>query len=111
MRKKKRSWTEKLHASQVYEVKPVPNTLAGMKRGQMMLVPSACMIDEFIRTIPAGVKMDVKTLRQELAHRYGVEVTCPITMGFHLRTVAEAAFEAYTQGGFVRTEATPWHRD
>lgn len=108
MRKKKRSWTEKLHASQEYEVKPVPGAFAGMQRGQIMLVPSASIVNEFIRTIPAGVSMNVRTLRQELARRYGAEVTCPITMGFHLRTVAEAAFEAYTQGMDVEQITPIW---
>lgn len=45
--KKKLSWTEKLHASQTYEVKPAPTAIAGMKGGQMMLVPSANIIDAF----------------------------------------------------------------
>lgn len=108
MRKKKRSWIEKLHASQEYEVKPAPGAFAGMQRGQIMLVPSASIVDEFIRTIPAGVSMDVKTLRQELAQKYGAEVTCPITMGFHLRTVAEAAFEAYIQGMEVEQITPIW---
>ena len=50
--------------------------------------------------------MDLKTLRRQLAEKYKAEVTCPITMGFHLRTVAEAAFETHNAGARL-SEVTP----
>jgi len=103
---KKKTWTEKLNTSKPHEVKPVPLNIAGMKAGQIMLVPSPRIVDEFIRKIPKGKRMDIKTLRTRLARKYGAEVTCPITMGFHLRTVAEAAFEALNQGAKLN-EITP----
>ena len=95
---RKRSWTEKLESARPHEVKPAPIDIAGMKAGQIMLVPSPRIVADFIATIPPGTAMDVKALRRALARKYGAEVTCPITMGFHLRTVAEAAYEAFTQG-------------
>jgi hypothetical protein len=104
--KPKKSWTEKLNDARPHEVKPVPINIAGMKTGQIMLVPSPRIVDDFIRMIPQGVSMDVKTLRQKLASTYHAEVTCPITMGFHLRTVAEAAFEAFNHGADL-SEITP----
>ena len=75
----------------------------------MMLIPSAKLVDEFIRTIPQGQGMDVKVFRKELAAKYGAEVSCPVTTGFHLRTVAEAAYEAYDQG-MELDEITPFWR-
>lgn len=93
-----RSWTEKLASGPRHEVKPAPIDIAGMKAGQIMLVPSPAIVDAFIRQIPRGTSMDVRTLRHRLARRYRAEVTCPITMGFQLRTVAEAAYEAYARG-------------
>jgi hypothetical protein len=83
--------------------------VAGMKAGQIMLVPTARMIDRFIRGLPAGTSMDVRRMRAILAKRHGAEVTCPIYTGFHLRTVAEAAFEAYERGVPLR-EITPFWR-
>jgi hypothetical protein len=80
-----------------------------MKAGEIMLVPTPRIVDAYIRTIPAGKGMDVKTLRQKLASKYKAEVTCPITMGYHLRTVAEAAWEAH-QGGAKLSEITPFWR-
>lgn len=104
-----KTWAEKLNSSKPHEVKAAPINIAGMKAGEIMLVPSARIVDDFIRTIPKGVSMDVKTLRKALARQYKAEVTCPITMGFHLRTVAEAAFEALGQGAKLG-EITPFWR-
>lgn len=104
--KTKKTWTEKLHTSKPHEIKPVPLDIAGMKAGQIMLVPSPRIVDAFIRKIPKGRRMDIKTLRHRLARKYGAEVTCPITTGFHLRTVAEAAFEALNRGVKL-SEITP----
>jgi hypothetical protein len=104
--KSKTTWTEKLNSPKRHEVKPAPINIAGMKVGQVMLVPTAKIVDDFIRTIPKGVSMDVKTLRAKLARKYKAEVTCPITTGYHLKTVAEAAFEARQQGAELR-EITP----
>jgi hypothetical protein len=106
MMKSKTTWTEKLNSPKRHEVKPAPINIAGMKAGQIMLVPTAKIVDDFIRTIPKGVSMDVKTLRAKLARKYKAEVTCPITTGYHLKTVAEAAFEAHQQGAKLR-EITP----
>jgi hypothetical protein len=106
MMKRKTTWTERLNSPKRHEVKPAPINIAGMKAGQIMLVPTAKIVDDFIRTIPKGVSMDVKTLRAKLARKYKAEVTCPITTGYHLKTIAEAAFEAHQQGAKVR-EITP----
>ena len=92
------SWTNKLQAPKKHEVKPVPINIAGMKAGEIMLVPSAHLIDDFIRQIPTGQFMDVHTLRKKLAQQHQAEVTCPITTGFHLRIVAEAAYESFMAG-------------
>lgn len=74
-----------------------------------MLVPTARQVDDFIRSIPNGVEMDVRALRTALAVENGAEVSCPVYMGYHLRTVAEAAFEALEQGATVK-DITPFWR-
>lgn len=107
--KTKKSWTEKLRTSRPHEVKPAPMDIAGMKKGEIMLIPSPAIVAKFIATVPPGKSMDVKTLRQKLARKYKAEVTCPITTGFHLRTVAEAALEAHKQGAPL-DEITPFWR-
>lgn len=106
--KTKKSWAEKLNDPKPYEVKPAPINIAGMKAGQIMLVPSAKIVDAFIRTIPKGASMDVKTMRHQLARKYKAEVTCSITTGFHLKTVAEAAHEALQNGAPLKDVAPIW---
>ncbi len=102
-----KSWTEKLDFG-TPQVKPAPTNIAGMKTGEIMLVPTARQVDDFIRNLPEGKHMDVKTLRHTMARQHGAEVTCPITTGFHLRTVAEAAYEAYQQTGDVNAITPFW---
>lgn len=104
--KTKKSWAEKVRTSKAHEVKPAPMDIAGMKAGQIMLVPSPQIIDEFIRTIPRGTSLGLQTFRRQLADKYGADVSCPITTGILLRMVAEAAYEAYAQGTEI-DEITP----
>jgi hypothetical protein len=101
-----KTWSEKLATAGEPVVKPAPMDIAGMKKGQVMLVPTARQIDAFIRTLPAGRAMDARTLRATLARQHGAEVTCPIYTGYHLRTVAEVAGAALA-AGVDPAEVTP----
>ncbi len=104
-----KSWTERLNAPAELVVKPAPISIAGMRAGQIMLVPTARLIADFMSAIPPGRTVDTKAMRRELAQRHHAEVTCPIYTGYHLRTVAEAALEAHAAG--VPVEAiTPFWR-
>ena len=103
-----KSWNEKLHSPRPHQVKPAPMNIAGMKKGQIMLVPTALMIDKFIRNIPAGTSMDIKTMRQKMAGEHKAEVSCPITTGILLRIVAEAAWEDHDQGAPVSAMTPVW---
>lgn len=93
-----RSWSDKLAAGGGPVIKPAPVDIAGMKKGQVMLVPTARQVDAFIRTLPKGRAIDVRTLRARLAQQCGAEVTCAIYTGYHLRTVAEVAGAALAAG-------------
>lgn len=103
-----KSWTEKLDAPAEPVVKPAPISIAGMRAGQIMLVPTARMIADFMSAIPAGETVDTKAMRRELAERHHAEVTCPIYTGYHLRTVAEAALEAHAAGAPVEAITPFW---
>jgi len=104
-----KTWSEKFNDPRPHQVKPAPLDIAGMKKGEIMLIPSPKIIDAFIRTIPKGIGMDVPTLRKKLAKKYKAQVTCPITTGFHLRAVAENALEAKAHGAKL-AEITPFWR-
>ena len=103
-----RTWTERLHDGKPHEVKPAPIDIAGMKAGQIMLVPTARMVDDFIRAIPRGRSLTAKDLRAAMATAHGAQVCCPITTGFDLRTVAEAAWESLSSGTPVRAVTPVW---
>jgi crotonobetainyl-CoA:carnitine CoA-transferase CaiB-like acyl-CoA transferase len=102
------SWTECLLDDKPHEVKRAPISIAGMRRGQMMLVPSARLVDAFVRTVKRGRSMDAKQLRDAMARAHGAEVCCPITTGFHLRTVAEAVGEALARGAAIARVTPVW---
>jgi hypothetical protein len=52
--------------------------------------------------------MDVRALRTALAVEHGAQVTCPVTIGYHLRTVAEAANEDLERGMTLSDIAPFW---
>jgi hypothetical protein len=103
-----KSWTDRLNAPEEPKLKPSPRTVGDVVEGQSMLVPTARQVDEFMRTIPEGTSMDVRTMRRQLAQRHGAEATCPVYTGYHLRTVAEAAYEALERGVPVQEIAPFW---
>ena len=62
----------------------------GMKEGENMLIATPKIIDSYIKKIPKGIKIDIKTLRKDLALKYNADTTffelpeqdIPITKGF-----------------------------
>ncbi|WP_296746087.1 hypothetical protein [Mesorhizobium sp.] len=103
-----KSWNDRLNTPGVNGIKPSPRTFGDVVEGQSMLVPTARQVDDFIRSIPEGVEMDVRALRTALAVEHGAEVTCPVTIGYHLRTVAEAANEDIERGMTLSDVAPFW---
>jgi hypothetical protein len=93
-----RDWTTKLNANPEPEVRPMPQDRIGLKKGDLVLLPSARLVDDFIRAIPKGQSVGLLELRKRLARQYKAEGTCPVHLGYHLRTVAEVACEARDRG-------------
>jgi hypothetical protein len=57
--------------------------IAGKKAGQIMLVPTALMVDAFIRTVPRGRSLSARQLRDAMAAAHGAEVrSCRSTLRF-----------------------------
>lgn len=103
-----KSWNDRLNTPGTNGIKPSPRSFADVVEGQTMLVPTARQVDDFIRAIPVGVEMDVRALRTALAIEHGAQVTCPVTIGYHLRTVAEAANEDLEHGMALSDVAPFW---
>lgn len=95
---KRKSWQEKLHIERQPQIERSDKDFAGIKAGQMMLIPTPMLVDAYIRQIPKGKQVDIATLRKDLAAEYHAEVTCPLTTGIFVRISAEAAYEEYEQG-------------
>ena len=106
--KKKVSWNQKLEASKPHRLKRLDKNFAGMKAGQMMLLPSPKLIDEYIKELSVGTKQNLIVLRKELAKQHKADVTCPIATGFAIKVVAEAAFEKLNQGTDVSEVIPIW---
>lgn len=98
MAKHPKSWRDKLNALKKPIRKPVPSDMAGMKKGEMMLIPTPQIIQEFINAIPEGSAVTSVEMRKALAQSHDAQVTCPITTGIYLRIVTEAAFEEESDG-------------
>lgn len=105
----RKSWQEKLTGHDQLQVKKAGKDFAGIKAGQLMLIPTPLVVDAYIRQIPKGTSVTMEVLRRDLALEHGAEVTCPLTTGMFVRIVAEAAYEAY-ENGTPPEEITPFWR-
>ncbi len=105
---RKKSWQQKLHIDKKPVIEKSDKDFAGVKTGQMMLIPTPLLVDAYIRQIPEGKHVDVVTLRKDLAAEYHAEVTCPLTTGIFLRIIAEAAFEEFENGRPVNAITPFW---
>lgn len=103
-----KSWNDRLDRRGTNGIKPSPRSFADLVKGQPMLTPTARQVGDFIRAIPVGVEMDVGALRTAMAIEHGAEVTCPVTIGYHLRTVADAANEGLEDGKALGDVAPFW---
>ncbi|MER9657069.1 hypothetical protein NKJ26_26895 [Mesorhizobium sp. M0152] len=102
-----KSWNDRLDTSGINGIKIAPRAVGDVIESQPML-PTARQVDDLIRFLPEGVELDVRALRTALATDHGAEVTCPVTAGYHLRTVAEAAKEDLERGTTLSDAAPFW---
>ena len=93
-----KSWKEKLNIDKSFVVKRLDKNFSDMKVGENMLIATPKIIDEYIKQIPKGININIKTLRNDLALTYNADTTCPVTTGIFLRIVSEAAYEDFLDG-------------
>ena len=105
----KKTWQQKLDIDQQPQVKKSDKDFAGIRNGQLMLIPTPRMVDAYIRQIPRGKQVDPQTMRRDLAAENHAEVTCPLTTGIFIRIAAEAAWEQYQKGTPLK-QLTPFWR-
>ncbi len=75
--------------------------------GATMVISTPQEIDALVQQIPKGKLATLVTLRNAIAARHGTTITCPVTTGIFLGTVARAAEEQAMMGA---KRVTPWWR-
>jgi alkylated DNA nucleotide flippase Atl1 len=75
--------------------------------GATMVISTPQEIESFVTQIPKGKVATLVTLRNVIAARHGTTITCPVTTGIFLGTVARAAAEEEEMGA---KKVTPWWR-
>ena len=94
----RKSWKDKMNIDKSYVVKRLEKKFSDMKEGENMLIATPMIIDEYIKQIPKGINVNIKTLRRDLALTYNADTTCPLTTGIFLRIISEAAYENFLNG-------------
>lgn len=94
----KKTWTDKFNAKANFEIKVLDKAFWGQEVGDKMLIPSPAFIQDYINEHDAGIRLQVNTMRDDLALTYGADFTCPLTTGIFLRIVAEMNYEKYAAG-------------
>ncbi len=106
---KKKSWLDKLNENKAPKIKRIEIDFADIPAGSIMFVATPKLIDQYIKEIGVGKRIDTKTLRKDLALAHKADHTCPVTTGIFLRIVAEANYEKLQQGERLE-EITPFWR-
>jgi len=99
-------WTQRVQEDPEPVVRRMKVARAGVKKGELMLLPSARLVDDAIRAIPKGKSLTLLELRARLARQYRADGCCPVYLGYRLRTVAEATCEA-RDSGVRQSDLTP----
>jgi alkylated DNA nucleotide flippase Atl1 len=103
----RRSWREKMDNPNLPKIVPVFPRMRARLGKVDMLIPSPKEVDACIRAVPEGQVTTVSRIRELLARKYAVPVTCPLTAGIFVRIAAEAAEEDARAG---RAGITPYWR-
>jgi len=105
----KKSWLDKLNENKEPKIKRIDIDFADIPAGSTMFIATPKLIDQYIKKIGVGKRINIKTLRKDLALAHNVDYTCPVTTGIFLRIVAEANYEKLQQGERLE-EITPFWR-
>ena len=105
----KKTWLDKLNETKEPKLKRIDIDFADIPSGSNMLIATPKIIDKYIQEIGVGKRINIKTLRKDLAIAHNADFTCPVTTGIFLRVVAEANYEKLQQGKHLQ-EITPFWR-
>ena len=105
----KKSWLDKLNENKESKIKRIDIDFADIPAGSTMFIATPKLIEQYIKKIGVGKRINIKTLRKDLALTHNADYTCPVTTGIFLRIVTEANYEKLQQGERLE-EITPFWR-
>lgn len=103
------TWREKLDKPAEPKRTRLDKPFAGVPAGSVLYVSTPRELDRILRAVPAGTRIDIATLRDQLADVNDADATCPVTTSMFLRIVAEAALDEVADGA-AWDEVTPFWR-
>jgi hypothetical protein len=86
-RNARKSWAAKLRADMQ------PEVVADRRSGGSLLLPTPMLIAEALAAVPRGSVITMSRLRDDLAHRFDAERTCPLMTGIFATIVAGVVAE------------------
>ena len=104
----KMSWIDKRDSDYSYKIKTSTKSCADIEEGSKMLVATPLIIDSYIKKIPFGTVINLSTLRDDLAHEFQVDTTCPVATAIFLKIVANASYEELGLGIDISEVAPFW---
>ena len=104
----KMSWIDKRDSDYSYKIKTSTKSFADIEEGSKMLVATPLIIDSYIKKIPFGTVINLSTLRDDLAHEFQVDTTCPVAAAIFLKIVANASYEELGLGIDISEVAPFW---
>ena len=102
------SWIDKRDSDYSYKIKTSTKSFADIEEGSKMLVATPLIIDSYIKKIPFGTVINLSTLRDDLAHEFQVDTTCPVATAIFLKIVANASYEELGLGIDISEVAPFW---
>ena len=102
------SWIDKRDSNYSYKIKTLTKSFADIEEGSEMLVATPLIIDSYIKKIPFGTVINLSTLRDDLAHEFQVDTTCPVATAIFLKIVANASYEELSLGIDISEVAPFW---
>lgn len=104
-----KTWVEKRNVNKEPKLVKLEASFADIPAESMMLVATPKLVDEYIKQIPKGSQVDLKTLRKDLAAEFHADHACPLSTAIFVRISAEAAFEELNKGKPL-SDITPFWR-
>ena len=105
---RRKTWREKRELDKPPKRVRLGGDFAGIPAGQLMLVATPRLVDDYLRRIPRGEVRSIERLRRELARRQRCDATCPVSLSIFLRICAEAAWEELEAGASIEAIAPFW---